>query len=764
MPQAFRTGERSARASWPQPPDKGENLNPGKDGSLSIDQLETFFRDQWYEPEWRAEAELDSAYYDGDQLTSETLKRMQDNGILPAVVNFCAPTVDAVSGLEIITRQDFRLVARDDDSYQTAQAMNEQFHQALKMTRFNQKISDQYKGSIIRGMSWIEVSRNPDPFDYPYRVINIPWREMYYDWRAREPDLSDMRYIIRRKWYDEDQLKALFPDSKHKKIIEMSTAQQGTIGADDWLTRFDHGFYEFPETRNLGSHKYAEERWIIDEEEWNNNARGRISMLECLYWIPREVEVLKLSTGHVIELDRDDPNHLQLLTSGQAAYAKGKTKTWRQAFIIGRYKLSDLPLANNMPHYIPMCGYRKDNNGAPYGLVRRMRSPQDSYNARNTRIIWDTMNRTYLIDEDAVDDTAAAAKQLNKPVAAIPLKGDRKSEEGIRKMVGTEATAFTFQMLQEAKLNIYDVSGLRPEFMGQVQSAGQSGVAIDQLIEQSSKVLGPVADNLKQAKMKAGRLLFAMLVNDMKDMNDVPVETRDRSSGKKRHIVVNAMTGDGMRDNDVLRARMELELEPTPSTETYRQQKFAHITEVLKSMPPEMTAGMMDIVVKAAQLPNEEEIIERIRAMTGFGPEPQDPEVRAQLAEQQQQQQMLEQKMQELQVMMAEGEAMLQQAKAESEQAKAEKLAGADTELTEAKTLAELAKADAVPDEQERKKVDSQAGLMEAAARLHKEKNAPPPGSTASAAKKPAAKSTAKKPAAKKPAKKPTTRKSTTKK
>ena len=758
MPQTQYNGERSARANWPEPPEKRDNLIPGPDGSLSIQQLETFFRDQWYEPEWRAEAELDSAYYDGDQLTAEALKRMQDNGILPAVVNFCAPTVDAVSGLEIITRQDFRLVARDDESYQSAQAMNEQLHQALRMTRFNQKISDQYKGAIIRGMSWIEVSRNPDPFAYPYRVINIPWREMYFDWRAREPDLSDMRYIIRRKWYDEDQLKALFPESKHRNIIKLAAQQQGSVGADDWLTRFDHGFYEFPDTRNLGSHKYSEDRWILDEEEWLNNARGRIPMIECLYWIPRTVEVLKLPTGHVIELDRDDPNHLQLLTSGQAVYAEGKTKTWRQAFIVGKHKLTDQNLANNEPHYVPMCGYRKDNNGAPYGLIRRMRSPQDSYNARNTRIIWDTMNRTYLIDEDAVDDTKTVAQQLNKPVAAITLRGERRSEEGIRKMVGTEATAYTYQMLQEAKLNIYDVSGLRPEFMGQVQSAGQSGVAIDQLIEQSSKVLGPVADNLKQAKMKAGKLLLAMLINDLKDQNNLRVDTHDRSSGKRRQIVVNAMTDNGRRDNDLLRARMELELEPTPSTETYRQQKFAHITEVLKSMPPEMTAGMMDIVVRAAQLPMEEEIVERIRAMTGFGPEPQDPEMRAQLEAQQQQQQAMEQKMQELQMMLAEGEALLQQAKAEGEQAKTEKLQGADTELTEAKTLAELAKADAVPDEQERKRVESQAGLLEAAARLQKEKNAPPPGSTATAKKAPAKKTPAKKTAAKKTTTKTTTR------
>ena len=742
--QQHGTTERTARAQWPVGGSETASLAPGRDGALSIEQLQVFFRDQYYEPNWRAEAELDCAYYDGDQLTSETLQRMRDNGILPSVVNLCAPSIDAVSGLEIITRHDLRCVAVDDRSYETAQAMNQQLYQAIRETRFNQKISDLYKEAVKRGLAWLEVSRNSDPFDYPYRVINVPWREMYYDWRAREPDLSDLRYVIRRRWFDEDELLSYFPQPGMKALIRQARTMQGSISTDNLsFGQFEQGFFDFPHTRNLGAHEYSEERWTTEQEEWIGNARSRIGLLEVLYRVPRQVGVLEMPTGHVIELDRNDPRHLELLQSGQVRYRKGRTSQWRQTFIVANRKLADHPLALNRPHYIPMVAYRKDNNGAPYGLVRRMRGPQDAYNARNTRIIWDTMNRTYLVDEDAVDNVEETARQLNKPVSAIPLKADRRSEAGISKLPGAETTAYTMQMMQESKVNIYDVTGLRPEFMGQVQSAGQSGVAIDQLIEQSSKVLGVVADNHRQAKLKAGQLLHSMIVMDLMDRDNHDIETRDRQTGRQRTITLNRVAEDGSRDNQVFMARLEIELEPTPSTETYRQQKFAHLTEVLKSMPPEMTASMMDIVVKASQLPDEEEIIERIRSMTGFGPEPRDPQVRAELAAQQQRQQQLEQRMQELEMMLAEGEARLAQAKADSEAAKAEKLATADTDYTEAQTIETLAKANAVQDEQTRKEIESQAGLIKASAELRKAKSdAEKPATTPAAKAKPKPKST----------------------
>lgn len=720
MLQDFENNTSRTRSGFPFPLND-EKPTPQKDGSLSPSQLERFLADQYCEPNWRAEAEIDTAYYDGDQLKKETIERMIENGILPAIVNFCAPAIDSVAGLEVVTRQDLRCVSVDDDSYEIAMAMNQKFKEAMRVTGFARKVGIQFKRAINMGISWLEVSRSDDPFGYPYRVLNVPWREMFMDYRAREANYDDGRYMIRRKWFDEDDLLSYFPEKKHQRMIRSAAKANGEVGKDDWLSRFENNFYNFPHALDLSMHRYAEPRWNLQEDEWQNNTRQRVGVTEILYWVPGRVEALELMTGHVVKLDLESPAQLQLLQQGQARYREGRTRTWRQAIYIGSERMSDIPLNANMPHYIPMVAYRKDNTGEPYGLTRRMRSPQDSYNSRNTRVQWDTVNRTYLIDEDAVDDAAGAAKQLNKSVSAIPLKSDRRSEEGIRKMINTETSPITLQLLAEAKMNIYEVTGLYPEFMGQVQSAGQSGVAIDQLIEQSSKVLGAPFDNYKNAKMQAGKMLFTMLAHDFMNRQNETVDVQG-DGGKNKKVVLNALDREGNMNNALFMARLEVELEPVPATDTYRQQKFASLMEIIKTMPPEMQAVMIDIVVRSAQLPNGDEIVERIRSMTGFGPEPKDPEEREALAQQQQQEQEIQQRMTELEMMLAEGEAELAKAKAMTEAAKGKKLSEADTMHTEAKTLAELAKANAVPEEMNRKVIEAQAKLAEASARLRKEK------------------------------------------
>jgi len=719
MPQ--RDISRPARPNWSAGNiEGGENLNPKRDGSLNLGQLERFFQDQYYEPAWRAEAEIDEAYYDGDQFTREQLERMKENGILPVKVNMIKPGIDAVGGLEIITRRDLRCVSVDDDSYESAQAVNEKFREAQKQTMLNQKVSDRYRNALVTGIAWTEVSRGTDPFQYPYRIICVPWREFFFDYRAREPDLSDRRYEMRSRWYDEDDLMAQLP--KHKTLIKRAANIDG-IFPDTWIGRFENSFRDVPYATELTSHQYGETRWNLQEDEWMNNHRGRVRMMEIIYSVPHRAEVMVMPTGHVVQFNADSAEHRELMASGQVSYRSGVTNVWRQAFYIGAEKVIDRPLRNNVSPYVPMVGYRKGSNGAPYGLANLMRSPQESLNSRWTRAQFDNNKRLYLIDNDAVENVQNTAKQMNKVMASIPLKSDRRFDEAIREMAGTETTAITFQMLQESKMNIYDVTGLHPEFMGRVQSAGQSGVAIDQLIEQSSKVLGVYIDNYNAAKMKIGQLLFNLVISDMMDMEDMEVKTTDPVTGRHRAITVNAMSAEGERTNDLLMARLEVELEPVPQSDTYRQQKLVQLTEIIKSMPPEMQGAMADLVVRAAQLPNGEEIIERIRSLTGFGPEPKDPEQRAQLQQQQEQQQRLEEQMRQIEMMTLEGEAKLAQAKAALERIKAEKMQGADTELTEAKTLSELAKAEAVPDEQRRKATETQASLLEASARLRKEKN-----------------------------------------
>ena len=692
------------------------DLTPMRDGSLSSKQLWRFLYEIRDEPDWRTEAEVDNAYYDGDQLTQATLRKMRDNGILPIVMNMIAPAIDAMCGLEIINRADFMVVPETEESYESATALNVKFKEAHRLTKFNSKISTTFKGTLKQGLSWIEVGRNPDPFEYPYRVGNPAWREMYVDYKSRDIDYSDKRYMVRRKWYDEDELIQYFPDPNHRQIIKYS---KGGFRSG-WMEQWDElGYSDI--ANSLSSHHNQEQRRTLDEDEWRRQHRGRVALYEILYYVPKTIECLRMNNGMVIELDRKSATHYQALSQGIAQYQKGVTRQWRQAYYVGPEQLSDHALAMNRPHYIPMVAYRKDNDGTPYGFVRRQRSPQENVNARYSRILYDLSSRQFSVDDDATDNPQQLAKELNKVNSLIVLKGDRRGEQGLSRLTGTETSAFTFQMLQEAKQNIYDVTGIYPEFLGQSTSSGQSGVAIEQLLEQTTKVLGIVLDNYKQAKIEAAQYLLGMIVKDIEHMNDVEIELDEDNAGQRKKVMINARQANGARKNDLLMAKMKVTLSDVPASATYQQQKFKSLVEIVKSMPEEMQVVMMDLIVRAAALPNAEEILERIRSITGYGPEPKDPEKRAQLQKQAQDQQALQEKMQEIDLMMQESEAQLTKAKAITEQVKAEKLQGADTELTEAKTLGEIADASLAEAEQQRKNTETQANLIDKTAHLRKE-------------------------------------------
>ena len=701
------------------------DIRPQSDGSFSARQLQRFLHDVRFEPNWRRDAELESAFYDGDQLKTETVRRMIELGIAPMVVNMIAPAIDSVAGLEVLSRSALKVEPETEESFDVAQGMNVKFKEAQRLTGFNERTGSQYKEGVQIGISWVEVKRNPDPFAYPYQVLGTPWRECFVDYRSREPDYSDRRFFVRAKWFDLDTLARHFP--MHKNLIRTASLAGG--GAEGWLDWETLGYENAPDHNRVHAVE-SDRRFTLEEDEWRQQHRGRIRLYEIEYYVPTVVEALRFDNGRVVQLDRQSPVHLEALRRDLAEYVKGPTKIWRQAFFIGPYRLIDRPLEANRPRYTPMVGFRRGSDGAPYGLIRRMRAAQEAINARYSRMLYDLASRKYFIDDDAVHDPDQTAKELNKVTSMVVMRADRKGEAGIVAVPATDTSPITYQMLQEAKQNIFDVTGLHPEFQGRTLEAGRSGVAIEQLVEQTTQVLGVVYDNHRTAKRMAGETLLAYQMADLGKRNNLEVETDPASDGRKKKIILNARAAEGLRDNDVLLARMRVALGTAPDTVTYAQQKFRSLVEVVKSLPENLQAVMVDFVVRAANLPDGEEMLERIRQITGFGPEPRDPEAREALAAQQAQQAQLEQKMQALEMAMAEAELAVTQAKAALEAAKADKTADADTELTDAKTVLSLAQALDIEREQERKGRETSAKAIEGAARLRQAANPPAPAKT----------------------------------
>ena len=171
---------------------------PQGDGSYSPEQMHRLLYDLNDEPNWRPNASLEMQFYDGNQLDQPTLALMAERGIPPHITNVIQPAIDNALGYEEIMRTDVIIKADDEKSFETAMAVNAKYKEAERLTDFDNAVAHAFADMMRIGIGWIGVTRNGDPFKYPYRVKHVPWREMWWDWRARDFNLQDARYVIRR--------------------------------------------------------------------------------------------------------------------------------------------------------------------------------------------------------------------------------------------------------------------------------------------------------------------------------------------------------------------------------------------------------------------------------------------------------------------------------------------------------------------------------------------------------------------------------------
>ncbi|WP_299948459.1 hypothetical protein [uncultured Microbulbifer sp.] len=199
----------------------------------------------WYwQPEYRKKApsdwkpsdtELDTAKtynLDRDQLYWAHQKNIQLRGdvgewgwLFLQEYPFCAADAFQQSGQD--TRADWVVRPDDDDSVEVAEGINEKLNEAARMTRSDKACADAFAGQVKCGLDWVEVSRSSDPFAYPYRCKRVHRNEIFWDWHA-ESDLSNARWLVRRRWVDRDQAELAFPG--HKDLIRF--ACQGWDGFD----------------------------------------------------------------------------------------------------------------------------------------------------------------------------------------------------------------------------------------------------------------------------------------------------------------------------------------------------------------------------------------------------------------------------------------------------------------------------------------------------------------------------------------------------
>jgi len=582
--------------------------------ALSIDKLDAFLYEIRLQPNWRRESDTDADYYDGNQLDHETLDDMQRLGMAPLIRNLIRPTIDVALGMEAKTRSDWRVQADNDKDQDVAEALSVKLKEAERESRADRACSDAYAQQLKAGIGWVEVSRELDPFKYPYRVSSVSRREIYWDWRAKEPDLSDARYLVRRRWLDLDILGLMFPDQKD--LVD-------SLGFS--RANWDTPLTDFP---SIGARTWVIERDVtIPESDWRDSTRKRLCLYEVWYRVWKRGYVIRTPDGRTVEVDLNNPKHSVAIAAGAVDPIPAIFPKMRLSWWIGPHRIADMPTPykhSNFP-YIPFWGYREDLTNIPYGLIRSMRSPQDEINARLSKMMWLMSAKRVTMSGDAVDDVDEVRREIGRPDALIVLSKNFKEGKDVFKVDDQmQLSQQQFMVLKDAIDTFPKSAGIFNALMGESQPSGaNSGVAINSLVEQGTTTLAEINDNYRYGRRAVGQAIVELIREDLgSEPSVVDADAKFGQGTEKRRINLNSPKVDNgvqMLDNDVQRSLVKVSLEDVPSTPSYRAQQLMMMTEMTKSLPPNIQAFVVPFILESSEMPHRREVADQVRKALGMG-------------------------------------------------------------------------------------------------------------------------------------------------
>lgn len=583
---------------------------------LSLQQFTDWLNGIQEQPPWRSRADREMEYYDGNQLDAAVLQAQKEKGIPPAIEPLIGPSIDSILGMESKNRTDWRVIpdTKDNSGDEVAEAQNLKLSQAERHSKADRACSDAYKSQISVGIGWVEVARNSDPFGYPYRCRSIHRNEMYWDFLSVEHDLSDARYIVRRKWTDAKIAELMFPD-KSDLLKQSSTGWRGVDMGE--LITTDGGT-----STDLAMSMEMERGWSIEEQQWRDVEQGRVCLFEVWYRVWERAKVIKTPDSRVVEYDKSNPAHVLACKCGIETQDALITRM-RVAIWCGPHKLSDNPSPyphNNFP-YIPFWGKREDRTGVPYGLIRGQMFLQDEVNARVSKMQWLLSSYRVTRTDGAVAYPDEVFRQVvARPDADIILNPDAMARAGAVFKVDRDAelNRQQYERLMDAREGIKRAAGVTDAFSG-VDNRGQSGAALGTLVEQSIQGLADINDNFAFARAEVGDLLLSLIIEDTPE-NEVITITGNPIKGDKQ-ITLNSPAIDpdtGMKylTNDVQRVKLKVTLSEVPSTPSFRVQQLSSMTEAFKSMPTQYQAAALPHLLTLMDIPDKDDIIETVKRLS----------------------------------------------------------------------------------------------------------------------------------------------------
>lgn len=113
-------------------------------------------------------------------------------------------------------------------------------------------------------------------------------------------------------------------------------------------------------------------------------------------------------------------------------------------------------------------------------------------------------------------------------------------------------------------------------------------------------------------------MLFSLVREDLIGQQTTVHVPEAYGSRRRVPVPLNVPTPDGTVQNNVALVNAKVVLSDVPSTPAFRAQQLQVLSEVVKSLPPEMQMATIDVLIKLTDVPEKDLLIERLRRMAGI--------------------------------------------------------------------------------------------------------------------------------------------------
>lgn len=626
----FERDEESRRdTSWRwssnSPVDRFEGMPDGQEPSEPVHPLETdaslstfarllghYYRELDRQADEREAMAVDEDMADHIQWTEEEIAALAERGQDPLTFNVIKTSLEWILGTQRMAPMDYRVLPRSEAGLKHAERKTQLMKHLADVNHFGRATSRAFRDAVTVGVGWLECGASSGDDGEPIYERNESWRNMLWDTTALEDDLSDARYIFRAKWVDVDEALARFPARSEaiRSAVDMVYEAGASIdgGGDD------------PMDSQEDAHLRASSGFV--NTALAHGVRERVRLFEGWH-----TKIIPTVTVHGGEFNGDvfdewSPGHVGQVNAGNATLVtKPRRRMMASLFTkSGLLHYGPSPYRHNRYPFTPIWGFRRGRDGMPYGYVRGVKDIQRDLNKRASKMLWALSSSRVFYQKGSVENPETLRNEAARPDAMIEYDGGHPAPviDDNSEMAAAHADrmAMDIQMIQQT-------GGVTDENMGRRTNA-TSGKAIVARQEQGGLATSAYFDNLRHARVLHGEKALSLIEQYYTEQKKFRI-TNNR--GNPEYVSINDPGTDV--DDAITATKADFILDEEDWRASLRQAQVDALFEVMQMLAasnPAIVSSVLDLLVEMMDVPKRDEIVKRIRQVTGAVDPDADPE------------------------------------------------------------------------------------------------------------------------------------------